>query len=300
MRLLILSALLGLAGCKSAPTCSLDPSKLVSWNNWAALQQPGEETYTSVYADCGKQVTFVAAAHSNEAGSDTYLKVRAAFDAASPEFVIAEGFPTDMGRSPDAMIGYAAEMEGTPGDFEPLLTIRLAAEAGIPFVGGEPVDKSVLEDVTASGVTAEDLFGYYIVRQIDQWVQSGEASSYSDPAIDALIADYAASFTGDTGLSAGDLANVSTFDAFRIWYEKTNGLPYATGFRPEDAWPTSPETDRQTNRLSNRVADVRDRHLQGVLSDALSEFDRVLIVYGASHHLVHAQALESAFGKPVP
>ncbi len=270
----------------------------MSWRDWAALEQSGDETNTSVYSGCGKRVAFVAAAHSNEADSETHRQVRAAFGAASAQFAIAEGFPTALGRSPETLLRYALDAERTPGDFEPLLTIRLAAAAGAPFVGGEPVDSEILTAVAAQGVGAADLFGHYVVRQIDQWVQSGEASSSQDPIIAELIGAYAARFAEETGVGLDALVEVSAFGAFRRWYERTNGVPYATGFRPEDAWPSSPATNRRTNHISNPVADVRDRHLQRVMAGALREFDRVLIVYGASHHSIHAPALEAAFGKP--
>lgn len=289
-----------LSACSnSKPTCSLDPQKLTGWEEWTNLPQPEKENYTTRYQACGKHITFVAVAHSNDPKSETYDEVVAAFKGFHPEIVIAEGFPTQMGTSPREMIEYATQAKGTLGDFEALLTVRQAAGSNIAFIGGEPSDNFIVKEVMKHGVDTQNLFGYYILRQIDQWVQSGEINSFNDPKMDSLIDAYAQRFIEDTGVTEITLDKIDSLYEFAAWYRNTNKVPFSDSYRPEDVWPTSPDTARETNRLSDIVANARDRHLQTVMSDALSNYDRLLIVYGASHQLIHAEALEKGYGLPV-
>ena len=194
------------------------------------------------------------------------------------------------------MISYAQRVAGTREDAEPYLSIRLATAAGLAFSGGEPVDADVLRIVEAKGVSAEDLFGFYVLRQIEQWEREGKISNPTDPAIDKLIRDFAAGFQSSAGVSAQALSAVSTFEGWRAWYNSVNGVDYASGYRHEDAYPSSPENNRASNGLSDKVADARDQHIIVVIASALRSHDNVLVVYGGSHNVIEGPALDAAFG----
>ena len=278
--------------------CRIDPSKALSWSQFAALTPAVEPPSMSTYDNCGKRLVYVAAVHSNDPAGKTFALVKTAFEKTKPQFVVLEGFEESMGVSPAALIAHSAKVAGTPGDAEPYLSVRLAQAAGVPFIGGEPDDSDILAEVRTKGMTARDMFATYVLRQIEQWVRETKLTSHRDPKLDALIRDYAKPFARDAKISLAEISDIATIDTFKAWYKATNGAAFDTAYKPEDAWPITPESNRPTNRLIVVISDARDKHILGVINRSLETKPVVLVVYGASHLDIEAPALEAAFGKP--
>ncbi|MEL7190020.1 MAG: hypothetical protein AAGK17_10750 [Pseudomonadota bacterium] len=275
--------------------CALEPEKLLSWKDWSEVEPPEIVPFKTVYEGCGKTVIFVAVEHSNDPASKTYALIEQALVSGQPDIVILEGFPSDFGTSPSDMVAYADSVAGTAGDFEPMYAVRIADKGNISFIGGEPSDQTILEMIAPLEISPADLFGFYVLRQIDQWLLSGEIESHKDPMIAKLISSFKDEFLASTGASPETIRAVSDFDGFKVWYATQNGLGYNEGYSAQDSWPTSPDTNRKTNQLSDLVSDIRDLHLQKTMADALNKHDTVVVIYGFSHHVIHKPALESAF-----
>jgi len=105
---------------------------------------------------------------------------------------------------------------------------------------------------------------------------------------------FAALKVGDT---APDFSAVASLGGFKAWYRRVNGLPFETGYRHDDAYPSEPGA-RPSRRIEDTISDARDRHIISVIARALETHDRVLVIYGASHSIVERPALEAAFGRP--
>jgi len=56
---------------------------------------------------------------------------------------------------------------------------------------------------------------------------------------------------------------------------------------------------RFTNEVSHAVGQVRDAHLVRTIAELLNRFDRVLVVYGAGHHVQQAEVLAAMIGEPL-
>jgi hypothetical protein len=287
------------AGTGSATAdCRIDPSQALSWSQFATLTPAVEPPSMSTYEGCGRRLVYVAAVHSNDPTGKTFTLVRTAFEKTKPQFVVLEGFEESMGSSPAALVAHSAKVAGTPGDAEPYLSVRLAQATGVPFIGGEPEDSDILAEVRTKGMTARDMFATYVLRQIEQWVRETKLASHTDPKLDALIRDYAKPFARDAKIPVTEISDIATADAFKAWYKATNGVAFDTGYKPQDAWPITPESNRPTNRLIVFIPDARDKHILGVINRSLETKPVVLVVYGASHLDIEAPALEAAFGKP--
>jgi hypothetical protein len=239
----------------------------------------------------------VAAIHGNDPNSPTFQTVRAAFAHGPIDFVIVEGFPEKMGTSPGRMVEFARRVAGAREDGEPFLAIRLATDLGAGFTGGEPTDSDVLRGVTPKGMSASDLFGFYVLRQIEQWEREGRISGPRDPMLDEQIKRFSVNFASNTGVPPEELSAVATLDGWKAWYRSVNGIEFERGYRHEDAYPSTVGS-RATNAMDDKVTDVRDQYIVGVIAGALDAHDNVLVVYGGSHNVVQAPALEAAFGRP--
>jgi hypothetical protein len=291
-------ALAGLAGCASAPgrvaDCRIDPGAVRSWSEYHQLDDSAREARTVAYAGCGKRLAYVAAVHTNDPASGTFRQVAAAM-AAGPQFVVLEGFPASFGTSPQGMVDYARSVAGKPTDAEPYLAIRLAAERGAGFTGGEPADSDVVAYARTKGLNASDVFAFYVLRLVEQWRREGRLTGPADPALGGLIAEFAAQFTQQAGVAPAEIASVSTSEGFKTWYRAQNGVAFDEGYRPEDSHPNGPG-GRRTNVLSDLIQDARDRFIVTVVAEALSRHDAVLVVFGKSHLLIQGPAYERAFG----
>lgn len=279
----------------AAPSCTIDPTRVLSWGTYHTLKEPSDDTYTVDYAGCGKRLIYVAAKHSNDPKSKTFSAVTAALAEKGVGFVVLEGFPSNMGVNPAPLVEHSAKVAGTPADAEPYLGVRLARAAKIDFSGGEPTDSEILASVKTTGLTEKDLFAFYVLRQIEQWTRSQRLTGSTDPRLADEIKRYAPIFARDAGVGVDTFADVATLSGFKSWYEAKNGIAFDKGYRPEDAYPSSPGS-RTTNAISDKVSDARDRHIVSIVGGALEKHDVVVIVYGASHHLMEAPAFEAAFG----
>ena len=299
----MLLAVLALSGCVggadtvASRTCSIDPAAILSWGDYH-LANELRAPNLFVYEGCGKRLVFLGAQHTNDPDSETYRQLRLAMAKWTPELLVLEGFPESMGVSPPDMLDYAASLKAGPMDSEGSEAIRSAAEAGADFVGGEPDDRDILVGLEARGFSAADLFASYVIRQIEQWKREQRITSHMDPALEARIKHFASIVVRDLGLPDDGLSAIASRDAVAAWYERTNGLPFDTGYRPEDSHPSGPQNNRATNALSDTISDLRDQHIAGVIARAIQAHETVLVVYGSSHHTIQARAFEAAFGRP--
>jgi hypothetical protein len=250
------------------------------------------------YRGCGMTLTYVAAEHSNDAKGKTFSLVTRAFGGASAKIAILEGFPAKMGESPTPLIDHSNSVANTPADAEPYLAVRLARAKGIKFIGAEPDDRDVLASVRKDGLTANDLFALYVLRQIEQWTREEKIVGHNDPKLSHLVSNYVTIFARDAAVQLPEFASVATLDGFKAWYKKTNGLDFEASYRPEDAWPPSPKSNRKSNAQIAIVSNAREAHILSVIRASLKTYKSAVVVYGFSHHDMQAPALEAAFGKP--
>ena len=288
------------ADTKTAQTtdCRIDPVRIHSWEEFEDLEgRPSP--FSEVYTGCNKTLVYVAAQHGNDPDSETFNLIRKRFGEYDFDFAVLEGFPSDLGRNPERMIAQSLRAKGTARDAEPLFTIRQIMDKGAAFTGGEPTDKQVVDEAVKAGISPVDTLGYYIVRQIPQFIRGGDMSDANDPRLGPLISNRVKSFSDATGVPREELQAVDGLDAFYAWYSATNGVNYKENFRDEDHWPGGKFLDkaRKTNQISTVVADARDSHIVGIIDEALRDHDTVLVVYGASHFTIQEPAFQAAFGK---
>ena len=99
-------------------------------------------------------------------------------------------------------------------------------------------------------------------------------------------------------LSARQALAMDTLAEFEAWYEAVNGVPFQSGYLQEDSAPLSSTNARRTNEMSRLIGIARDEKMLDVIAHALNGHDNVLVIYGASHHVVQSKALEAMLGTP--
>ncbi len=286
------AALLLLAGCTSSPTFVADPSLLVPWSGEAQRRMP-EPPYVARYEHEGKSLSYVAARHEHAVGNATFELVERELEAFRPDVVLVEGLETVHGPSPAF---YLEGVERTQrGDSYPMgeagFAASLASAAGIPFFGGEPSEEEIRDSVVVDGMELRDLVYFYVVRQVPQWKRTGEDQEFS---FEELFSKALAHYRRALSLEDDTLDDPRAFEA---WYRDRNGRP----FRYEEITTEvcAPVAGLLfTNDMSLAIGEVRDTHIVRTIAGLLNEHDRVLVVYGAGHHVQQEKVLEKMLGTP--
>jgi hypothetical protein len=287
--------LLLLAGCATAPLRQA-PERLQPWTTALRDQQP-EDAFAAVYRVGSKRLVFLAAHHANREDSLTFRLIRDAFAAFAFDTVIAEGFATSRGANPPRLFEYAAQSVARDGfveEGETVPTVLGARAEGATLWGGEADDRDLKARILAQGFLPEDLLGFYVLRTIPQWIGERRLDHGGDPRLQALVEAALARNRETLELPATVLPGYSQWAA---WYQALNGGPIGEGFVTEEVGPLA-DGRFGTNRIAAAISRARAAYLHELVIAHLNAGESVLVVFGASHLMIHRPALDAVLGAP--
>ncbi len=290
---------LSLAAAPLLPGCApreyrAEVALLVPWSA-AAQEALPDPPYVARYARDGKALSFLASLHEHRPGNQVFRMVAAEFAALEPEVVVIEGLRRAAGLSPGFYRDWVATMpeDGIWPAGEAGFTASLALARGIPFVGGEPTPQEVLEGMAGSPFGLRDLVCYFVLRQIPQWQRTGRDPEHAFPEL------YAAFLVEQARALDVAPADLPGPEDFATWYEAATGRPFdPAAITVMDAAPISGPQALLPNRIAVQVDLVRNASITRVTAEMLNRYDRVLVVYGAGHHVQQAPVLEAMLGVP--
>lgn len=264
--------------------------------------QTAEPPYCVRYADGGKSLVFIAAAHSPGAGkpSPTLPMVDKLFAAQpGPEVLIVER-NDDQVKDAGMIARYADEGEAEHA-------LQLAGKTGAQAKGGDPKPYEQLSAfLSLKTFTVADFEGFYVIRTLNG-ERKGRFKAYFDSGkFDGLVERVAGEFQGEfQGGSAGpelfkesDLFTTSTF---KNWYlEKNKKVLDFAALKDEETWPAK-DASLFSRQVAAGASRVRDYFLGSRIAAGLNSRERVLVVYGGGHHVEIARALKTMLGSaPLP
>jgi hypothetical protein len=241
-----------------------------------------------------KNLYYINAHHVTNTNNATCETVRKAILAFEPQLVIIEGLPTQCGISPAGYLDYL-HAEEVPRNFpagEISYAAFLASQKGIPFVGGEPSDEDTFANMEAEGYSIQDVMAFYLVRSIPQYRQHGQI--INEVTFDA----FATEFLRDDG-NFGHVAPSQrlTLQEFKAWFEShSRASQTLLTITPEDFAPYASEDADYLQRLNRALTLIRERHLNALIGNALSDHDKVLVVYGDGHLFQSSRVFEQMLG----
>jgi len=257
-----------------------------------------DQPFISIFRKDGRQLTYVAAHHDNNVNSPTYRLINEAMYHQKPKMVILEGFETSLGLSPRDLLQNFKETS-TEAFFEwgePAYAAIQADKVGILFVGGEPDDIYVLEEIKKVGYTTNDLLGFYFVRQIPQFRRGKSLESKSAQKI---FEEYLRSARHSLQLPSD---HRFSYLEFVKWYKENNKKKFTLkSFHDFDGEEVAPLEHGKfaTQKISHAVGMVRDKYVVSLVAELVNKYNNVMIVFGRSHLPVQRKALEAMFGAPV-
>lgn len=283
-----------LASCAGQSRLKADLSKVRPWTTDLERAEPLPAPYVVDFEAGAKALTFLAVEHSNEASSSSLRLVESVMDARRYAAVVLEGIPRSFGVNPAGFLS-RAEKDGTSGFYregERSIAVRMAARKAVPFVGGEPDEDLVKANVLAAGFTVDDLFFFYMLRQVPLWRRDG---TLTRGGFEEAYLEYAPEFGKRLGYKQGEEPNL---EAFHRWYQARIGRPFRPRDVSNDTVAPFAAGELFSQRISAVTTRVRDEHIVRVVEEMLNRYGRVLMVYGSSHFTMQQLALESMLGKP--
>jgi hypothetical protein len=292
----LILALSMLPACASIPLRPA-PQKLQPWTVALRNQQP-EDAFAAVYRVGPYRLVFVGAQHTNQNDSLTFRIIRDAYANFKFDTVIAEGFPTSWGVNPPRILDDVARSKVATDGFveggETVPTVLGAQQQLARVFGGETDDLGIKKQVAANGISEKDLLGFYVLRNVPQWIGERELKDASDPRLAALVKKALARQRDRLQMSVDTL---SDYPEWLAWYEETNGKPLNASFDTEEVGPLA-DGRLGTNRIAYAVSRARDAYLHRLIVDHLNSRENVLVVFGGSHLMIHRPALDAVLGSP--
>lgn len=288
--------LLLLSSCATVPLQPA-PQKLQPWTTQLRDQQP-EDAFAAVYKMGSKRLVFIAATHANRADSLTFRLIEDAFASFHFDSIIAEGFATSRGANPPSLFKYAAESGANADGFveggETVPTVLGAQRQKAALWGGEVDDLVLKEAIRAQGFSEQELLGFYVLRNIPQWIGERKIGNAGDARLRPLVETELARQREKLTLPATVLPG---FAQWAAWYQTLNGKSLDAAFATEEVGPLA-DGKFGTNRIAYAVSLARDAHLHQLIVSHLNAGRSVLVVYGASHLMIHRPALDAVLGRP--
>jgi hypothetical protein len=287
---------------KRSALCSF--MALISLSAWADSGAPStvNAPWVETFTNAGKTVAYVGAVHHSpilypDATKDPVFEtVASEFSSLHPQAVIVEGVdPMDLQGFLQFAKQCAAANYNLPGKIcdEPEFTAVEAMQSGATVLTGEPSGASVVSYFESQGYTVRDVLAFYVMRMIPVQNNHVPLTQTSFPAFFQSVIRGA---EHDLGVNVP-----FTVDDFSAWYAKNMPLPSNyLEITTNDTGPTPDTSNGPTflNKLSVADTVMRDGNVVSTIQQATSTYQRILVVYGASHLVFEWSQLVGLLGTP--
>lgn len=287
-----LTALFLLSACMT----SRGAEELASWTKALAnSQRDGPELL--LFERGGRRLAFIGVQHDSDPASRTHRLIDSTFLIFKPRVVIVEGAPTSWDYNPRRLVKIGTQQPDAQGllpEGETVPAVRGAVASGSLIIGGEPSDADVRRIAATSGVSDEDLLGFYVLRVVPQWMSQREFDDLSGSRATALIDKQLARSRAELKLSSNLLPDAA---AWRRWRLDRNVGAASNRIDIEEAGPLA-DGPWRTSRVGAAISKARDTHLFELTRAELAKHRSVLVVFGGSHALIQLPALKRLMGAP--
>jgi hypothetical protein len=277
-------------GCASAP--QLDPRAIRTWSQSLEGEYPQYKSVIAHYANGPYELFYLAARHTNSMDSDTMRLVQRLFATEHFNVLLIESIPHSSSESPKWFVDEAKKgiTETFVSGGESALAVTLAAQKQIPFFAGEPDHQEIYRDLKSQTYTDLDILGFYVVRQIPQWVrEQRNRKNLLAREVPPFLKNYCKMFSTQ---------GCPAFETLLTWYRDKMGRELSLDISNEDSAPLA-EGLLITQKMSARVGVLRDRFTLGIIQKLLAKYKKIAVVYGASHLITLRRSFDAAFGLPV-
>jgi len=287
----LLCSLLFLAGCSHD---QYDFKNLKSYEFQLEDEFPVERPFIACYKKDHQKLCYIGSDHSSEINSKTFKLIQKTIEEFKPDLLVLEGFETNKGLSPTVMINYVRKSCATSSSNnfkcgEPLYAVHLGHLKNIPFIGGEPDDEQIFTALQGQGHEKDDVFGFYFTRQIAQYFDEKQVSAVSE------LQKKFDEFLKNTRVDGIHL----TYASYQDWLNQKMGRPVELSELRDPNLIAPIGNGNKLQQISSKINLIRDQHILKVILDSSQKYQRILVIYGASHYLTQRGLLAQYFGNPI-
>jgi hypothetical protein len=234
-----------------------------------------------------KKLVYFGSPHINNPEDVIFDEIKKKFEETKPEMVYIEGwrkinFWKDKIR--EDMKDESLEDMKTKGESK--YALKLAVDAGADFESPEPDLREEIEWHLKKGFSKHDIFSYYMYRTIDQYQRMHKEQSRED--CEKYLAIYLDHLFESVDWSKEEFEFFKQ-DLFKN-LEVENTKKYHDQVHPIPWEGLSLTNINMVSQSSNRF---RDEYAVERIAEGLKKYDRMFVVYGASHAVILEPALRA-------
>jgi hypothetical protein len=245
-----------------------------------------QRSYVFEVTKGSKYLSYFGSDHTTEIGDPLFPKIQKAFEDARPQLVLVEGMESinDSKEEVDEIarnISLRESMEFGESSY----VLKLAIDSGVEFESPEPNFSLEIQMLLDKGYTKKDIFTFYAYRDIYQYQRD-----HKDRHMEALREFLAPILQKLRVSSKASQEEITSFTNELFSDIDLNSDKYAKESDPIP-WPEHPQV--VTNDISRASNDFRDRHIVERIAEALKNYDRVFVIYGATHAVKQEPAIRA-------
>lgn len=243
----------------------------------------GERSYKFEIINGKKHLYYFGSAHTNKIGDPLFTEIKAAFDGTKPQLVLVEGVESINSNKEETMAkGKKMSLEDSIKYGESGYALKLAIDAGIDFESPEPSFNIEIQMLLDSGYSKKDIFNFYMYRSVYQYQRENQERSVE--GLGRFLKFHSEKFNGWSENEIGSFVNelYSGIELNSQKYEKST-----------DPIPWKGQKQLVTNEIARASSNFRDKYIIGKMAEALKRYDKIFVVYGASHAVKQEPAIRA-------
>jgi hypothetical protein len=239
-----------------------------------------------------KHLLYIGFGHSNNIDNPDFTILKNEFVKFKPNIVFIEGI-TDFDKNKQQVLKYLKNhtlQQATKKMEERGFISKLAYENGIEIYSPEPSFKKEIEHLLSNGFKKDEIFAFDLYRTVVQH----HRNKVQDP-IENYLHPYIGGFKRYSNWSNFEYttANLQKIGE-RIW-GKNNG-----SINVENKWRVDPVKRKglpwtNVNLVSQQSGYFRDEYICKQIRKYLKKYNKVFVVFGASHAVMQEPYLRKAF-----
>ena len=237
-----------------------------------------------------KQLLFYGEMHSNDPKNKQYQEIENAFNDFKPDLVVIEGI-NKLSKNSPKNIKDTSILKIKSESFETLINkcgapcyvCKIAADNNIPVICPEPPEKDKIDWLIKKGFTQDQIFALWSFEVVNQYLRLQQK-----PPFDDYISPFLSHFKNQWAWQ--------DYDFSINQMKRVGNLFYGIELNLQDTLfydrRTSPNSDGTIiNKLSAKDTYFRDNYIVNEIKGYLHDYNRIFIVYGASHAIMQEKAL---------
>ena len=247
--------------------------------------------YTFDLKKGNKELFYFGTKHSNDINNPMFSEIKKKFEEKKPEIVFVEGIES-LGDKKEQAINLlkTGNIADIVKDFgEAGFALKLAVDSGVDIASPEPKLKDEINYLLQKSLPKEDIFAFYLYRQINQYYRDTEKDSLEE-YLRPLIQEIKMNTTWDDfDYSLENLKKIGE----KVWEDR--GDINNPNFSDKRTDPAFSDLKTSVTIVAQQSSYFRDRYIVQKIQETLKNKDKLFVVFGASHAFMQESALRNFF-----